>query len=62
MILNDREVLAQIKCLENEVKHVSDRYWDLAHRHNCLLKHLGLSEYKKPSEIVLVVKGGPEPD
>ena len=42
-----------------EIKELKEKYWKLWHKHELLLKHLGLTEHKIPESIELRTKGGP---
>ena len=42
-----------------EIKELHDKYWKLLHKHELLLKHLGLTEHKIPESTELRIKGGP---
>ena len=50
----------RLDALDARIEVVNNKYWDLWHKHERLLKHLGLSEHKIPEAIELRTKGGPE--
>lgn len=42
--------------IDARIREVNEKYWELLHKHERLLRHLGLSEYKVPETIELRTK------
>ena len=60
-MFNTRKKLdAHISSMNYEINALKDRYWKLWHKHETLLKHLGLTEHDIPASTELRTKGGPE--
>ena len=51
----------ELEDMRNSIKTLDNKYWDLWHKHERLLRHLGLSEHKIPEAIELRANGGQEP-
>ena len=45
--------------LYGEIKFMNDKYWDLWHKHERLMRYLGLEENTR-SGVEILKKGGPE--
>lgn len=55
-----RRLEIELEDMKNSIKCLENKYWDLWHKHERLLRHLGLSEHKVPEAVELRMKGGPE--
>lgn len=62
MFARKRDLDSHTQWVEYEIKTLQDKYWALWHKHETLLKHLGLTEHEVPAKTELRTKGGPERD
>lgn len=60
MLRTKRDLDSHINWTQYEIKNLQDKYWSLYHKHELLLKHLGLTEHTTPETKELRTKGGPE--
>lgn len=60
MFVTQRKIDAAIEYMERECQRVDERYWKLYHKHERLLRHLGLHEETVPEKTELRTKDGPE--
>ena len=44
----DRELKREIELKDKQLRNIWNWYWELSHKHDHLLKHLGLEEIKIP--------------
>ena len=55
-----KELECQVSSLESNYSLYSTRYWNLSHKYDRLIEHLGLIEQEIPQRTILTTKGGPE--
>ena len=60
MFITQKDLNTHTNAIFYEIKELQDKYWKLWHKHEVLLKHLGLTEHKIPESTELRIKGGPE--
>lgn len=60
MFVTKKTLSRHIAFTDVEIKNLNERYWSLWHKHELLLKHLGLTECKIPETTELRPKGSPE--
>ena len=60
MFVTQRRLEREIDYAEKRHERLNNLYWDLWHKHERLLRHLGLKEERVPEVIELRTKGGPE--
>ncbi|MFA6204201.1 MAG: hypothetical protein WC710_13575 [Gallionella sp.] len=56
-----RSLEIDVEYHQNNLNRLNEYYWKLYHRHENLLKHLGLTERREPAKVILEKKGEPEP-
>lgn len=56
MIVSKKQYDRDAKRMENEIRRIDERYWDLWHRHDRLLRYLGLEEKEVEPSIEIVKK------
>lgn len=60
MFVTQRKIDAAIEYMERECRRIDERYWKLYHKHELLLRHLGLVEHEIAAKTELRAKDGPE--
>lgn len=60
MFVTQRQLGRALEHAAERHDRLNNLYWDLWHRHERLLKHLGLYEEKVPEKTELRAKEGPE--
>ena len=60
MFVSRKEYDMNTDYLEDRIRHIESRYWELWHKHQRILEHFGLQEREVPERTELCKKGGPE--
>lgn len=60
MFASKRDLDRHTHWVEGKIKTLQEKYWVLWHKHETLLKHLGLTEHTVPEKTELRTKGEPE--
>lgn len=60
MFITKKTLDSKLEYAESRLNTLENQYWSLWHKHELLLKHLGLTEHKIPELVELRTKGGPE--
>ena len=61
MFITTKRYESDMRHIEHQYDRLNDKYWELYHKHDRLLRHLGLYEHENKG-IELRSKGGPEPE
>lgn len=54
MYVTQKKFDAAIEYMERECERIEAKYWNMQHRHELLLRHLGLVEHDIPAKTELV--------
>lgn len=60
MLVSKKRFEWEMKLIKRDVEVLNVKYWALWHKHEELLRHLGLEEIEMPAKTILASKGGPE--